>query len=300
VLNWLYTIVTWIVLHIHSALTPLFGANTGVNWGLSIVLLVIIIRLLLFPLFRKQIHTQRKMTELQPKVKELQAKHKGDRERLNQELMALYRENGANPLMGCLPLLLQMPVFFALFRVLRYITEDHSNGVFHYGWTASEVESAAHAKIFGVPLAVGFSSSTNLVHKFGADPTHVRIVTVIAIIIMAATTFITQRQMIVRNAASGNPMAQQQKIMLYVLPPMFALFGLNFQMGVLLYWVTSNIWSMGQQFFVIRAMHPPASGDGGGNGAKRKPAAPTPEPTVVIRRQQPSRQTRSKRAGKKR
>jgi YidC/Oxa1 family membrane protein insertase len=298
VLNWLYTIVSWVLIRIHDVLTPLFGANSGVNWGLSVVLLTIIVRLCLFPLFRKQIHTQRKMTELQPKVKELQAKHKGDRERLNQELMALYREHGANPLMGCLPLLLQMPVFFALFRVLRYITEPHVT--YHYGWTAELVHSASHAKIFGVPLGVGFTSSATLVHKYGADPTTVKIVTAIAIVIMATTTFITQRQMIVRNAASGNPMAQQQKIMLYVLPPMFALFGLNFQMGVLLYWVTSNIWSMGQQFFVIRAMHPPAGGDGGGNGAKRKPAAPTPEPTVVIRRQQPSRQTRSKRTNKKR
>ncbi len=271
-----------------------------------------LLRLLLFPLFVKQIKTQRMMTELQPQVKALQAKHKGDREKLNQEMMALYKEHKANPLMGCLPLLLQMPVFFALFHVLRTIANvgkaieaaktDPSIMVnLHYGWTHELAASAANAKIFGVPLAIGFTSPASLVRTFGADPTTVKIVTPIAILIMALTTFITQRQMISRNAASGNPMAQQQKIMLYVLPPMFALFGLNFQMGVLLYWVTSNTWSMGQQHFVIKAMHAPKT-EGGANGkvgAKGAPAAAV-APPVVIRRQQPTRQARSKRAGKKR
>lgn len=204
-----------------------------------------------------------------------------------------------------------MPVFFALFHVLRSIANvgkaieaaktDPSIVVnLHYGWTHELAQSAANAKIFGVPLALGFTSPANLVRLFGANPSTVKIVTVIGILIMAATTFITQRQMISRNAASGNPMAQQQKIMLYVLPPMFAVFGLAFPMGVLLYWVTSNTWSMGQQHFVIKAMHAKAPGGAGQPGGVKGAPAPAAAPPVVIRRQQPTRQARSKRAGKKR
>ena len=113
--------------------------------------------------------------------------------------------------------------------------------------------TAGHAKVFGVPLALGFKTASKAV-AFGATPSTVKTVTVIAIVIMATTTFLTQRQLVARNAASGTAMPSQQKIMLYVLPPIFALFGLNFQMGVLIYWVTTNSWSLGQQHFVIKAM----------------------------------------------
>ena len=123
VLNPLYVVVTKVVLAIHSVLSPLFGKTSGVTWGLSLFFLTVLVRILLFPIFVKQIKTQRAMSELAPKVKELQTKYKKDRERMNQEVMALYKEHNANPLMGCLPLLLQMPVFYALFHVLRYIAE---------------------------------------------------------------------------------------------------------------------------------------------------------------------------------
>ncbi len=314
-LNWLYDIVTQVVLALHSALSPLFGKSSGTTWGLSVFVLTIIVRILLFPLFVKQIKSQRAMSELSPKMKELQTKYKGDRERLGTEMMALYKEHGVNPYMGCLPLVAQAPVFYALFHVLRYISK-YGGGTppasFHaeYGWTPNLLQSAGHAKVFGVPLALGFGTASRA-PLFEASVDTVRIVTVVAIIVMASTTFMTQRQLMARNAATqGNPMAQQQKIMLYVLPPMFALFGLNFQMGVLIYWVTSNAWSLGQQHYVIRAMPivaTAASGggaggkkdDGGGTGRRpgKKGPPPPPPPPVVIRRQQPARSARTKRSG---
>jgi YidC/Oxa1 family membrane protein insertase len=325
VLNWLYDIVTRVVLALHSVLAPLFGDSSGVTWGLSVFFLTILVRILLFPLFVKQIKSQRAMSELAPKIKELQTKHKNDRERLGQETMALYKEHGVNPLMGCLPLVLQAPVFYALFHVLRYISNHggsaHPPAGFkpEYGWTVDLLQSAGHAHVFGVPLALGFRTADKA-SLFEASATTVKVITVVAIIVMASTTFLTQRQLMARNAKSGNPMASQQKMLLYVLPPLFALFGLNFQMGVLIYWVTSNVWSLGQQHFVIKAMPivqeasgaagaPATAGSGagggsgggvlGGLGKRGKKEPPPPPPPVVIRRQQTSRPPKSKRDGRR-
>jgi YidC/Oxa1 family membrane protein insertase len=319
-LNWLYVVVTKVILAIHSAIAPVFGKNSGVTWGLSVFLLTIIVRLLLFPLFVKQIKSQRAMNELSPKLKELQKKHKNDRERLGAETMALYKEHGVNPLVGCLPLLLQSPVFYALFRVLHYIATYGGNGVSvshpAYGWTPDLLKSAGHARVFGVPLALGFKTASRA-PQFHASPGTVKVVTIIAILVMTATTFLTQRQLMARNSVAGNPMAQQQKILLYVMPLMFLVIGVNFQMGVLIYWVTSNLWSLGQQHFVIRSMPVVADGgaaggssaggsggggsggsDGGGRRGKKNPPAPAPPP-VVVRRVQNTRPPKNKRDGRR-
>src|SRR4051812_21328311 len=262
-------------------MAPAFGTNSGLTWGLSIVLLVVMIRVLLFPLFVKQIKTQRKMMEIQPKVKELQQKYRGDRETLNQELMKLYRENNANPLSGCLPLLIQMPIFLALFRVLNSFKPD-SHGQFHahYGISAHLVESAANAKVFGAPISSSFRSSQATLAHLHASVGLVRAITATMVVLMALSTFLTQRQLMARNAAQADtPMAQQQKILLYVLPLSFGVFGIlyGFPVGVLLYWLTTNLWTMGQQFLVINRMHAtPAAGApaDGATSAAPKPVRP--------------------------
>ena len=259
-----YKAIAHIIVWLHNFLAPAFGKNSGVTWGLSIVLLVVLIRVLLFPLFVKQIKTQRKMMEIQPLVKNLQQKYRGDRETLNQELMKLYREHNANPLGGCLPLLIQMPIFLALFRVLNSFHPDKHTGLFksHYGISAHLVESAAKAKIVGAPISASFRSNTHTLEALAAHTGVVRAVTLTMIVLMALSTFLTQRQLMARNTATaGTAMAQQQKILLYVLPLFFGVFGINFPVGVLLYWLTTNIWSMGQQFLVINRMTPvPAAG----------------------------------------
>jgi YidC/Oxa1 family membrane protein insertase len=261
VLNWLYSAITKVVLAIHGLLSPVFGANSGWSWGLSIVLLTVMMRLLLFPLFVRQIRTQRAMQLLQPEIEALKKKYKNDKEALNQETMRLYRERGANPLTGCLPLLLQLPVFFALFHSLDAIKPTigpDGTATFKaaYGYSQEQVYSAAHAKIFGAPIAAAFNSSASLIRALDANPTTVKVVAVIMIVLMGASTFWTQRQLMARTAKSGQQtgFASQQKVLLYILPFSFAIFGFRFPIGVLLYWLTTNLWSMGQQHFVIAKM----------------------------------------------
>jgi YidC/Oxa1 family membrane protein insertase len=269
-LNPLYELITKILTFIHAGLSPVFGSSSGWAWGLSIVFLTILMRLALIPLFVKQIRTQRAMQVLQPKMKELQAKYKGDRETLNAEMMKLYKEQGANPLAGCLPLLLQMPVFFALFHVLSHIRPD---GTPIAGMTNAQVESMAHAKILGAPIAASFKSSFQsgevLLHSLSASPGTVRVVAAVMVVLMGASTFWTQKQLMTRTAASGDTsITSQQKILLYVLPFSFLFAGFNFPIGVLVYWLTTNLWSMGQQHFVIAKM----SGSGPSGGRPAVPA----------------------------
>ena len=278
-----YNAVAWLIVHIHSGMAPIFGKNNGWSWALSIVLLTMAMRLLLFPLFVKQIKNQRAMTALQPKMKELQAKYKNDKERLNQEMMALWKEHGANPFAGCLPLILQIPVFIALFRVLNSIkpnkgcTDLSSGHCFssHYGISSDLVHSAAVSKIFGVPISAAFDSSKQFLHLVGGSTTSTKVLTVVLIVLMGASTFWTQRQLMARNAASGQAtgqMAQQQKVLLYVLPLTFAIFGYRFPLGVLIYWLTTNVWSMAQQHFVIARMDRTAAAAASAPG----PAGPAP------------------------
>ncbi len=242
-LKWLETIVSWVFVQFHALLSHVFAADSGWAWGLAIVCLVVLIRLMLIPLFVKQIKSQRNMQLIQPKVKEIQKKYAGDRERQSQELMKLYKETGTNPLASCLPILAQSPIFFALFRVLNGIARNIPYGAM----TPELVNSARNAKIFGAPIYGTFT------HRSETDnPTATFWVTLILIILMTSTTFITQRQLIVKNSAPDNPMVQQQKVLLYVFPLIFALSGINFPVGVLLYWFTTNLWTMGQQFYVIR------------------------------------------------
>lgn len=235
--------VSWLLVTFHALASSVFDKDSGWAWGLAIVALVVLIRVLLIPLFVKQIKSQRNLQIIQPQVKEIQKKYAGDRERQSQELMKLYKETGTNPLASCLPILAQAPIFFALFTVLNGIAQNKNKGVL----TPDLMESARNAKIFGAPIYGTFTHRDETV-----NPGTTLWVTVVLIILMTATTFLTQRQLIVKNTAPGNPMVQQQKILLYVFPVIFAVSGINFPVGVLLYWFTTNVWTMGQQFYVIR------------------------------------------------
>ncbi|MFN8183826.1 MAG: membrane protein insertase YidC [Candidatus Nanopelagicales bacterium] len=243
ILEWLETAVSWILVTFHALLTPIFGAASGAAWGLSIVGLVIVIRVLLIPLFVKQIKAQRNLQILQPQMKEIQQKYAGDRQRQSEEMMKLYRETGTNPLSSCLPILVQAPIFFALFRVLQGMAQDKAVGVL----TPELVAQGREATIFGVPIYGTFMNANET-----PNPTATHVVTLVMIILMSATTFITQRQLIIKNTAADNPIVRQQKLLLYIFPVMFAVGGINFPLGVLIYWLTTNLWSMGQQFWVIR------------------------------------------------
>jgi len=258
ILNPLYNFVSGVIVGIHYLLSPIFGFDSGVTWSLSIVGLVVLIRIILIPLFVKQIKSQRALTALQPQMKAIQTKYKDDRQKQSEEMMKLYKEHKTNPLASCFPILAQAPIFFALFTVLNGIAAKTDAGVpapIARGFLKGDyLDSAAQATFFGAKISETF---------LGSPDTTVKIVTVILIFIMSATTFTTQRQLMVKGMpkmdSSNNMMLQQQKIMLYVFPLIFAVSGVNFPVGVLIYWSTTNFWTWGQQYYVIKRNPTPGS-----------------------------------------
>ncbi|WP_218221084.1 membrane protein insertase YidC [Nesterenkonia sp. Act20] len=259
---------TWAVSFILSTFHGLLSAiglpeSSGWNWVLSIVLLVLVIRIILIPLFVKQIKSQRGMQIIQPEVQKLQAKYKGkkdavSRQQMAQEQQALFKKHNVNPFMTCLPLLAQMPIFFALFWMLNRMREEQNQQQGYGALSANEVQSFDGSSIFGVSMSDMFLPS------FSADPTRwdVVILTSIMIVTMVATQFFTQKQLMSKNmseAALTGQFAQTQKMMLYVLPLVFVVGGVNFPVGVLVYWTATNFWTMGQQWWVIRNNPTPGS-----------------------------------------
>jgi YidC/Oxa1 family membrane protein insertase len=228
---------------------------------LTIVILVVLMRLLLVPLFIKQMHATRKMTALAPQIQELRKKYKNDKQTLNQETMKLYKENGANPLAGCLPLLGQMPLFFALFSVLRGISDWKvgSGKPPPYGLSPSFVLSAQHADIFGAHIPDKF------LFPLPGQTLESRLVILFAVLISVATTFMTVRQSTKRGMTPqmtpDNPMAASQKYMTYIVP-LFALSGLYWAFGLVMYWVTTNIWTLGQQWVLFKRYPMPVAAGG--------------------------------------
>ena len=251
ILDWLRTGVSWVLVQFHTLLSNFMDPNSGWTWAFSIVGLVIVIRILLIPLFVKQIKAQRNLQIIQPQMKEIQKKYAGDKERQSKEMMKLYKETGTNPLASCLPILLQAPIFFALFSVLQGIAMLQPEGVFNWDKYAPLLINAHDASIWGVPLYGTFLNADEVAVD-GFSPIATKILASVLIVLMSGTTFLTQRQLIVKNTAPGNPMVRQQKILLYVFPIVFAVGGINFPIGVLIYWFTTNLWTMGQQFWVIR------------------------------------------------
>ena len=252
ILDPLYWLVSGVMVVIHKVLSPVSGATSGVTWSISIIGLVVMIRTLLIPLFVKQIKSQRALTALQPEMKKIQQKYKDDRQKQSEELMKLYKEHKTNPLASCFPILAQAPIFFALFTVLNGIGKNPPQA--RGALTQELAAQAAQAKFFGAPISQTFLGSTS-----GT----VKIVTVLLIALMSVTTFTTQRQLMVKGMpkldSSNNMMLQQQKIMLYLFPLIFAVSGVNFPIGVLIYWSTTNLWTWGQQYYVIKRNPAPGS-----------------------------------------
>ena len=248
ILNPLYTAVSWVMITFHDLLA--FTNNEDLQWSVGIIALVIVIRIILIPLFVKQIKSQRALTALAPHMKEIQKKYKDDRQKQSEEMMKLYKEHKTNPLASCFPILAQAPIFFALFTVLNGISQNKPHGLLK----GEYLLSAQDASFFGAPLSGTFLGSSDATTK---------LITVILILFMSATTFTTQRQLMVKGMpkmdSSNNMMLQQQKIMLYLFPVIFAVTGVNFPIGVLIYWSTTNLWTWGQQFYVIKRNPTPGS-----------------------------------------
>ena len=257
--------VAWVMVYIHKFLVLIgMGDGPGAAWVLSIIGLTIFVRILIMPLFVKQIRASRGMQLMQPELQALQAKYKGkkdaaSKQRQQEEMMALYRKHGTNPLSSCMPILIQMPIFFALFRVLANLEAiaDHAyQGRDSIGpLTAELANQVQHSTVFGASLSSSFMNSSD---------TTVKVVTVIMIIAMSATQWYTMAQLSMKNMPessknSDNPMMRSQRMMMTIMPIFFAFTGVQFQIGVLIYWVTSNLWTMGQQFYTISRMPAPGS-----------------------------------------
>ncbi len=239
----LYWAVSWVMTSFHSLFATFLGQDSGWAWALAIISLTVVIRTALIPLFVRQIRSSRNMQLLQPQAKALQEKYGHDRERLGQETMKLYKDEGVNPMASCLPLLLQMPIFIALYQVLWNASQGHAIGVM----TVAQSESLRNASIFGAKLSGIFWPITD---GIGAT----QILCAFLVISMTAVLFVTQLQLMRKNMppeALTGQFAQQQKIMLYVFPFMYLFMGVNIPVGVLLYWLISNIWTMVQQYILI-------------------------------------------------
>lgn len=256
-------VVSWILSLFHTILSSIgMPFNSGWTWALAILLLVVAIRTALIPVFVKQIKSQRAMQELQPEIKKLQDKYKGKKDQLSRQAMAmeqqaLFKEHGTNPFAACLPMLIQMPFFFALYRVLVGAAGSAERNESIAALSPEEVHSFAFSSIFGARMQDTFMGSTG--ENFDI---RVLIVAVVMIILMVTSMFYMQKTLMSKNmseAAMTGPFAQSQKIMLYVLPLVFAIGGVNFPIGVLIYWTATNFWAVGQQLFIIRRNPTPGS-----------------------------------------
>jgi YidC/Oxa1 family membrane protein insertase len=280
VLEPLYWAISWILLKWHALWHLAFGDGqflaTNWAWVLAIVFLVLTIRTLLFPVFVKQIKSQRAMQAIAPQIKSLQEKHKGDRETLQKEMMELYKREKTNPFMGCLPMVVQVPVMWALFHVLRHLNPDKKleSTKTIYGWTVGLFNDASHAKLFGAPIAASFKSPATDLANMHANGTTVKIVAAVLVAIMIITTYLTSRQMILKTGWAEDPQQRMiQRLMLYGIPVSLLISGTVFPIGVVIYWVTTNLFSLGQQFWVLRKYPPPQAAAKAGTGAAKTATA---------------------------
>jgi YidC/Oxa1 family membrane protein insertase len=230
------------------------------SYGLAIILLTLAVRVLLLPLSIKQTRSMREMQVIQPEIKRLQKKYKGDRQKMNQEVMALYKEHGVNPLGGCAPLLLQMPVFIALFYVVRQPIQ-------YLG------ESLLRADLNTDPLSVhqflGLRLDCSPQQVLGGEASSVAEITqgctsggilpfipyLLLILFMGATTYYQQRQM-QASRGTGDPQQQQMQTFMKIMPVILIVFGFGFPTGVVIYWVTTNVWTIVQQRIMLKAAPP--------------------------------------------
>jgi YidC/Oxa1 family membrane protein insertase len=251
-------VIEAILVTFHTVLTSVgLDPDDGLTWVLSIVGLVLVVRALLIPIFVRQIKSQRRMMEVAPQLKKIQDKYKGkkdqfSREAMSRETMELYKKTGTNPLASCLPLLIQMPIFFGLFSVLQNAQHEQVGvGLLNLQLSTSFGESV----LFGVaPLKDSIQSADGNGWVIG--------IALVMVVLMTASQFITQLQIMSKNQSpemKASPTYKQQRILLYILPLVFAFSGFAFPLGVMFYWLTSNAWTMVQQFIVIRNMPTPGS-----------------------------------------
>ena len=259
--------LAWLWVWIHDFLVLLgMSSGSGMAWVLSIVLLTILVRIAIIPLFLKQIRSSRAMQAIQPEMRKIQEKYKGkkdqvSRQKMMEETQALQRKHKVSPFASCLPMLVQMPVLFGMYRAIIAVSSI-SNGTYTYRGEATDhlgplTESVSteivNSTVFGVPLSHTLRESWD-------QPAAVAVF-IAAIVLMVVLQFASMRLSFSRNMPDmgDNPMAQSQRSMMYVMPLMFIFSGAFFQMGVVIYTVTASFWALGQSFWTIKVMPTPGS-----------------------------------------
>src|SRR3954463_13354324 len=230
------------LIDINEAVLRFWHNNVGLSWGASIIGLTVVIRMLILPLTFKQVRSMQALQRLQPEMKKIQQRFKDDKQRQQQAMMEFYKEHQVNPLGSCLPLILQIPFFIGLYQTLR------SPGF--------KAEVGDQGQFFFIP---------NITKPLTGHTTEL----VVMIVLYVAT------QLVSSYVSSFNVQDKNQKRLLFLFPFLFVPVVINFEAGLLIYWITTNTWTIGQQLFVRRFLPPPephpvgasAGGKGGASGA---------------------------------
>ncbi len=242
------------LIDIANAVLQFFHDSAGLSWGMSIIALTVCTRALLIPLTYRQLKGMRALQALQPQIKEIQAKYKNDRQRMQQEMMRFYQENKVNPLASCIPLIAQFPVFITLFYVLRHeLPSDIGCQAGHCG---------AEASFFFINDLTAKATGAELI---------------VLLVLYVGTQLISGLVMSVTADKS-------QRMMMMVLPFIFVPFIINFPAGLVLYWITTNFWTIGQQYVIQRVVPPPHLATPGGAAAVQAAKPPPPPPKKKKRR----------------
>jgi YidC/Oxa1 family membrane protein insertase len=250
------------LIDVFESVLKFFHNSGGISWGWSIVLLTVAVRAVLVPLTFRQIKSMVRMQALAPQMKEIQQKYKDDRERQSQEMMKFYRENNVNPLGSCLPLVLQLPVFVSLYYMLR---ESLRRDI----CPAVQAAYNAHGHSGTTPCGGHGGASFLFIHDLTDKATGITLVVLIVLYVGSQLG----STLVMSSASTMDPM--QRRLMMF-LPLVFVLFVVRFPAGVLVYWITTNLWTMGQQYVIRRKLGPPptVAAAGGGvvtNGASESP-----------------------------
>jgi len=238
------------LIDVANGVLQFFHDSAGLSWGMSIIALTVVTRALLIPLTYKQLKGMRAMQALQPQIKELQEKYKNDKQRMQQEMMRFYKENKVNPLASCLPLLAQLPVFITLFYVLRHELPPDMG-----------CPEAGHCAAYGAEFL--------FIHVLTGKATGAELITLLVLYVGT-------------QLASGAVMAvtadKSQRMMMFALPLIFVPFILSFPAGLILYWITTNFWTIGQQLVIKRIIPPPVVATPEGAAAIQAAKPPPPPP----------------------
>ncbi len=305
-LNFIYYPVSFILWAWHQAFSFLIGDGGlagGINWALSVVFLIWTLRAVLYKPFVTQVRSMRKMQEFQPELQKVRKKYANDKQKQAAEMQRLQKEHGVNPVAGCLPVLVQLPVFIGLFHVLRSFGPVNDQGIpvnldgsvrtQNYFFDHAGVLSFNNASLFGAKLGSWVTQGSELLEKAGTTMTNMIVVMIPLMIAAGVFTHITARHSVARQIASGqgadNPQtAIMQKLMLYVFPIGVVVGAPFLPLAILIYWVANNLWTLGQQYVVYRRIDAEQAEKKEQNAVARqalaprpgqKPVRPEPEPT---------------------